>query len=62
MAEFFEEESKIEKLINIIQISFNIWNNNSIKEEIKNDIFIFFFAASCFIILKVKIKYNINYS
>jgi hypothetical protein len=36
-----------------MQIAFNIWNQNSAKEEIKNDIFIFFFTASCFIVLKV---------
>ncbi len=55
LPEFFDEESKIEKLINVMQIAFNIWNQNSDK-EIKNDIFIFFFTASCFIVLKVKNK------
>ena len=55
MIEFFDDESKIEKVINVMQIAFNIWNNNSAKEEIKNDIFIFFFTASCFIVLKVNI-------
>ena len=44
LPEFFDEESKIEKLINVMQIAFNIWNQNS-EKEIKNDIFIFFFTA-----------------
>jgi len=44
-----------------MQIAFNVWNKNSINEEIKNNIFIFFFTASCFIVLKVKfIIYNIK--
>ena len=54
LTEFFPHSYQIEKLINLMQISFNFWNNNLITEKIKNSIFIFFFCASCFIILKVK--------
>ena len=36
-----------------MQIAFNIWNTLSNKEKLKNDIFIFFFLASCFIVIKV---------
>ena len=38
-----------------MQISFNIWDTLSSQEKLKNDIFIFFFIASCFIIIKVLI-------
>lgn len=36
-----------------MQIGFNIWNNTSNKEKLKNDIFIYFFLASCFLVIKV---------
>ena len=36
-----------------MQISFNIWDKISKNEKLKKDIFMFFFLASCFIILKV---------
>ena len=46
-----------EKLINLIQISFNIWNKISDNEKYKNDIFIFFFIACCFILIDVKLNF-----
>ena len=45
-----------------MQISFNIWDTLSSKEKLKNDIYIFFFIASCFIIIKVLIFLIINFS
>ena len=36
-----------------MQIAFNIWDSLSSKEKLKNDIFIFFFLASCLIFIKV---------
>lgn len=54
MDEIFNEEKKIQQVINIIQIALNVWNSISKDENIKNDIFIFFFIASCFITVKVK--------
>ena len=50
----FNDEISNEKLINLIQISFNIWNKISKNEKYKNDIFIFFFVACCFILINVK--------
>ena len=53
----FNEEKLIQKVINLTQISFNVWNTLSNDEKIKNDIFIFFFIASCFIVIKVQYYY-----
>ena len=36
-----------------MQIGFDIWNNTPKTEILKNDIFIYFFLASCFIVIKV---------
>jgi len=55
MDDFLNEEKSIQKIINLIQIAFNVWNRISNDEKLKNDIFIFFFIASCFIIIKVLI-------
>ena len=53
MDDFLNEEKSIQKIINLIQIGFNVWNRISNDEKLKNDIFIFFFIASCFIVIKV---------
>ena len=53
MNDILSEEKIIQKTINLIQIAFNVWNKISNNEKIKNDIFIFFFIASCFIVTKV---------
>ena len=53
MNEFLNDEKIIQRGINLIQIAFNVWNKISNDEKIKNDIFIFFFIASCFIVTKV---------
>ena len=50
---FFDNEKIIEKLLNLLQISFNIWNKISNDEKTKNDIFIFFFIGSCLILIEV---------
>ena len=53
MNDILSEEKIIQKTINLIQIAFNVWNKISNDEKIKNDIFIFFFIASCFIVINV---------
>ena len=53
MNEFLNDEKIIQRGINLIQIAFNVWNKISNDEKIKNDIFIFFFIASCFIVINV---------
>ena len=62
MDDFLNEEKSIQKIINLIQIAFNVWNRISNDEKLKNDIFIFFFIASCFIIIKVLFFFFINFS
>jgi hypothetical protein len=51
-------------VINTMQIGFKLWKEmlkDKTNEEQKEQFFLFFFVASCFIVLKVKIyiKYNI---
>ena len=53
LSEFFDNERLIQLVLNTMQIGLNIWNNTSNKEKLKNDIFIYFFLASCFLVIKV---------
>lgn len=49
-------------VINTMQIGYKLWKdllNDKTNEEQKEQFFLFFFVASCFIVLKVK-KYIYN--
>ena len=51
--DIFNNLSKIEKVINSLQIAFIVWNKIPNNVNFKNDIFIYFFSATCLIEIKV---------
>ena len=54
--DFFQTYQSKEMIINMMQIGFKLWKEllkDKTDEEQKEQFFIFFFIASCFIVLKV---------